>query len=356
MELDIPSPVKVRVASTRHLQKMEVDPTSLDPCSKDVPTGRCLRPRKQKQKRPQKESQQRLTRTPVNRKRPRAQSNEEAHETPQAKRRSVRPPVSTSLSRRLLPLSRRLSSTSVPYAERLRRRQAERQGRIHTTVFRLPELVAQNEADRLASENQPSSPSPYPPAPQTSFDFPETPGLSRTFEEQSSLQEPRTPETPSGWNIRGLLSSVPRSFSRFIPRFGRSHEGTDGSGMFLPSPSFIAFCWFSLIKNEQTKRTSRSHLVNLAQMLPISLRHRPLLFPLPRTSHLRSKFSDLLSLCGCRVDAYALLELHLPKSQTPKSQTCLTTFSLGPLIGACIFLRTLRQRRPTRLTEVASRV
>ena len=246
MELDPPSPVKVsRITSTRHLQKMEVDPIPLGPCPKDVPTGRCPRPRKQKQKRPQEEcSQKRLTETPVNRKRSRADSNEEAHETPQAKRRTVQPPVSTSLSRRLLPLSRRLSSTSVPYAERLRRRQAERQGRIHTTVFRLPELVAQNEADRRASETQqPSSPTPCPPAPQTSFELPETPGPSRTLEEQSlSLQEPpRTPETPSGWNIRGLLSSVPRSFSRFLPRFGRSNEGTDRSGMFPFPFSFIAF-------------------------------------------------------------------------------------------------------------------
>lgn len=200
-------------------------PTPLVPRSMAAPVGghsETLKCRKQKKK------QQELTPTPVNRKRPRADSDEEAHETPLAKRRTLRPPVSTSLTRRLFPLSRRLSSTAVPYSERLRRRQAERQGRIHTTVFRLPELVAQTEADRRASETEPSSP--CPPAPQSSFDFSETPGLSRTLEEPST-PEPRTPETPSGWNIRGLLSSVPRSFSRFIPRFGRSFEGTNESGM-----------------------------------------------------------------------------------------------------------------------------
>lgn len=162
----------------------------------------------------------------LNRKRPRAESPDRVSETPSVKRsRTLRPPGSTSLARRLAPLSRRLSTNGVPYAERLRRRQAERQGRIHTTVFRLPELVAQTEADRRASES--ASPSPAPPAPHNSFDFPESSEPSRSMEE-STPQEPRTPETPRGWNIRGLLSSVPRfSVSRFLPRLGRSFGRTE---------------------------------------------------------------------------------------------------------------------------------
>lgn len=222
-----PSSVQVRAASTGCLQAVE--PVLVALRSMDVPIGR--RSEKQeclKRKKKQKE----LTPMPVNRKRPRANSNEEADEIPLQKRRTLRPPVSASLTRRLFPLSRRLSSTAVPYSERLKRRQAERQGRIHTTVFRLPELVAQTEADRRASKAEPSGP--CPPVPQSSFDFPsENPGFSRTLEEPSRPQEPpRTPERSSGWNIRGLLSSVPRSFSRFIPRFGRSFEGTEESGMF----------------------------------------------------------------------------------------------------------------------------
>lgn len=61
MELDNPSPVKVRVTSTRHLQETEVDPIPLGPCSLKAPMGRCQRPRKQKQTRPQEVKQQRLT-------------------------------------------------------------------------------------------------------------------------------------------------------------------------------------------------------------------------------------------------------------------------------------------------------
>lgn len=195
--------------------------TSLDP---NVPVGQSLEKTK--------EDQQQLTATTVNRKRPRADSNEseQTNETPSAKRRTLLPPRSTSLARRLGPLSRRLSTTAVPYAERLRRRQAERQGRIHTTVFRLPELVAQTEADRRASETTPSSP--CPPAPQNSFDFSEATSPSRDQDGSSAPQEPRTPETPKGWNIRGLLSSVPRSFSRLLPSFGAFSERNEQSGMF----------------------------------------------------------------------------------------------------------------------------
>lgn len=162
----------------------------------------------------------------------------------------------------------------MPYSERLKRRQAERQGRIHTTVFRLPELVAQTEADRRASEAEPSSP--CPPVPQSSFDFPsENPGLSRTLEEPSRPQEPpRTPERSSGWNIRGLLSSVPRSFSRLIPRFGRSFEGTEESGMFPYCFSTTIICDFNKIKqNKQTNLPRRNRLLHLVSVTREPLIH-----------------------------------------------------------------------------------
>ena len=172
--------------------------------------------------------QPQLTAITVNRKRGRVDSSPEAQETPTVKRRALRPPGTTSLSRRLFPLSRRLSTTNVSYTERLRRRAAERKGRIQTTVFRLPELVAQTEADRQAEEAEPSSP--CPPAPQSAMDFSGSPD-SRNIDQPSTSQEPQTPSR--GWNIRGLINSVPRTFSRFLPSLGRSPDRTQESGMFL---------------------------------------------------------------------------------------------------------------------------
>lgn len=222
VESEPPSPVEVLAVSPGCLQEADLPSLEAHHQSSPIPNGPLSKqvPKKQRQ----------LTPAIVNRKRPRTDSPERASETPSIKRsRTLRPPGSTSLARRLAPLSRRLSTSGVPYAERLRRRQAERQGRIHTTVFRLPELVAQTEADRRASES--ASPSPCPPAPHNSFDFPESSDLSRSMEESSVPPEPRTPETPRGWNIRGLLSSVPRSVSRFLPRLGRSFGRTE-EGMF----------------------------------------------------------------------------------------------------------------------------
>ena len=183
-----------------------------------------------------------LTSSKVNRKRSRSETGDErAPETPIAnKRRNLGPPGSTPFARRLTPLSRRLSTNAAPYSERLRRRTIESQGRIHRTVFRIPQLIAQTEADRRASES--ASPSPFPEPPETTFDF----TVERNQEnhqtsqsEPSAQQEPSTPDSSRrGWNIRGLLSSVPRSLSisRFLP-FGRSPRTAESSG----KPS-IAFC------------------------------------------------------------------------------------------------------------------
>ncbi|KKK16092.1 hypothetical protein ARAM_007360 [Aspergillus rambellii] len=182
-----------------------------------------------------------LTTKKVNRKRSHTQATSETRaepETPYAnKRRNLGPPGSTPYARRLTHLSRRISTNSVPYSERLLRRRAESQGRIHRTVFRLPQLVAQTEADRQASATPPFSPSPEPL--QTDFDFSaeQTPTDDQNVTEQPAIsQEPCTPEPPRrGWNIRGIFSSVPRSFSRFLPSFSRTPERSEVSVVQQPA-------------------------------------------------------------------------------------------------------------------------
>ncbi|KAL4878646.1 hypothetical protein BJY04DRAFT_195313, partial [Aspergillus karnatakaensis] len=177
----------------------------------------------------------------INRKRSRSEASPDHQDgpaTPSAnKRRNLGAPGSTPFARHRTPLVRRLS-TAVPYSERLRRRRAESQGRIHSTIFRLPQLVAQTEADRLASQTSPPVP---PPAEPLNPDLNLSTSLDQTDEqavpEQSFVtQEPTTPEsTRRGWNISGLIQSVPRSFSRFLPRFGRSPASSQASA--IPEPS-----------------------------------------------------------------------------------------------------------------------
>ncbi|XHG05495.1 hypothetical protein AWENTII_008715 [Aspergillus wentii] len=192
-----------------------------------------------------KPKSKRLTRRKVNRKRGRSSPSDEEQpgpETPTNKRRNLGPPGSTPFARRLTPLSRRLSTNAAPYSERLRRRAVERQGRIHRTVFRLPQLIAQTEADRQASETPPLSPCPE--FPHTSFDFraERTEQENQPSTDESESQQPSTPETPQqrGWNIRGLLNSVPRSFSRLIPTFGRSSRSSEASAVPQPSSERVA--------------------------------------------------------------------------------------------------------------------
>ncbi|KAF9893142.1 hypothetical protein FE257_012553 [Aspergillus nanangensis] len=194
------------------------------------------------------EKTKKLTPKTVNRKRSRSNVSTDNHpvpETPPAnKRRNLGTPGSTPFARRLTPLSRRLSTNAAPYSERLRRRAVEDQGRIHRTVFRIPELIAQTEADRRASESS-SSASPFPEHPTTSFNF--TVERDQTDDQNSPAdsstpQESSNPETPRrGWNIRGLLSSVPRSLSisRFLPAFGRSPGTPETSVAVQPSSERI---------------------------------------------------------------------------------------------------------------------
>ncbi|PLB53216.1 hypothetical protein P170DRAFT_473090 [Aspergillus steynii IBT 23096] len=180
---------------------------------------------------------EKLTHKIVNKKRARSELSDEetpagGPETPIAnKRRNLGAPGSTPFARRLPPLSRRLSSTSVPYSERLRRRRVENQGRIHRTVFRLPEYVEQERADRQAAETASQSPCPEPPL--SNVETPAEPDQDQTVEDapteptQETALPSTLPETPRrGWNIRGLLNSVPRSFSRLIPGLGRSPAQT----------------------------------------------------------------------------------------------------------------------------------
>ncbi|KAE8367686.1 hypothetical protein BDV27DRAFT_66475 [Aspergillus caelatus] len=190
----------------------------------------------------------RLTDT-VNRKRAHEDNSEEdraAPMTPAAnKRRNLGPPGSTPFANRRTPLSRRIQTRAAPFSARLARREAEKHGRIESTLFRLPDYLRQLEADRQKAERAPSSPSPQ--LPQTTFDFTmETnlPTNQSSADKSSAPQEPstpgrNTPETPQrGWNLRGLLSSVPRSFSRLLP-FARPSESLEDQSTIEPSSERI---------------------------------------------------------------------------------------------------------------------
>ncbi|PYH82882.1 hypothetical protein BO82DRAFT_58747 [Aspergillus uvarum CBS 121591] len=145
--------------------------------------------------------------------------------TPAAnKRRNLGIPGSTPFSH-ASPLPRRVTANITPFSERLRRRNAESQGRIYRTSLRISQYLAQEDADRLASERTPipgediSITEPFP-----SFEDIE-PHQEQNAQEPEPTQQPTTPDRPaSGWRIRGLLNSVPRRLSRLIPTFGRTPE------------------------------------------------------------------------------------------------------------------------------------
>ncbi|KAL4998306.1 hypothetical protein BDV10DRAFT_185347 [Aspergillus recurvatus] len=174
---------------------------------------------------------------PQNTKRPHTEDSSDDNAEPvtphKNKRRNLGPPGSTPFARRttrLTPL-RRLPHT-VSFSERKRRREAESQGRIHSTIFRLPQYVAQTEADRRASETAALSSLSTEPL-QADFNFPSEPAQTDdqtaaeepTAAQEASAQEPSTPGSArSSWNLSGLINSVPRSFSRLLPRFGRSRS------------------------------------------------------------------------------------------------------------------------------------
>ncbi|KAL4907956.1 hypothetical protein BDW74DRAFT_175741 [Aspergillus multicolor] len=170
--------------------------------------------------------------------------------TPYAnKRRNLGPPGSTPLSRRstrLTPL-RRLPHT-VSWTERKLRREAESQGRISKTIFRLPEYVAQTEADRRASEAAALTSTLTTEPLNANFDFslepaqtddqttPEEPAAAQEF----PAQQPSTPEPARrSWNLSGLINSVPRSLTRLLPRFGHTRSTSEAPAIQEPASERI---------------------------------------------------------------------------------------------------------------------
>ncbi|PWY80372.1 hypothetical protein BO94DRAFT_471049 [Aspergillus sclerotioniger CBS 115572] len=186
--------------------------------------------------RPSTPNRNKLTPKPETRKRARSDTSDEERNNPQTpaanKRRNLGPPGSTPYRPASRP--RALTANITPYSERRRRRAVEKDGRIHSTAIRVSQLLAQQEADRRRQAAESSAPlSSFPGLPQTNFefsvdkayDFSQSQGEGQSLSDQSSTpQQPVTPERTRGWNIRGLLNSVPRRFSRIIPTFGRSPE------------------------------------------------------------------------------------------------------------------------------------
>ncbi|GKZ87679.1 hypothetical protein CBS63078_6955 [Aspergillus niger] len=192
----------------------------------------------------------RLTKPPVTRKRARTESSDEEAPGPQTpaanKRRNLGPPGSTPYRPATRPRS--LTANITPYSERLRRRAAEKDGRIHSTSLRVSQLLAQQEADRRRQAAESSAP-PCSELPRTTFDFSlddahetsQGQEQSQSLQEQSSTpQPPATPERQSGWNIRGLLNSVPRTFTRILPSFRRTPEPTQVQAPPEPSSERIS--------------------------------------------------------------------------------------------------------------------
>ncbi|KAL2855311.1 hypothetical protein BJY01DRAFT_10292 [Aspergillus pseudoustus] len=237
---------------------------------------------KQNIKNSKKES---LTAIKVNRKRAHSQAspeNDAGPSTPSTnKRRNISAPGSTPFRRATLP--RRLPNIPVSYSERQLRRREESEGRIVRTIFRLPKLVAQNEADRLAAESSaPASPSPGPLQVNPEFSVEQTQDNDEAVLEQSATaQEPSTPvSTNTRWNIRGLLNSVPRSFSRFIPLFARTPERSEALAPQQPSSERVQHT--ETVSADAPMRGSQSRR-RLSEQLPAQ-RPRNLsysLFPAP---------------------------------------------------------------------------
>ncbi|RDW86883.1 uncharacterized protein DSM5745_03525 [Aspergillus mulundensis] len=203
------------------------------------------------QKKPK--TKKKLTKTKVNRKRAHTEDIPDDNAepvTPYAnKRRNLGPPGSTPFARRstrLTPL-RRLPH-KVSWSERKLRREAERQGRIQKTIFRLPEFVAQTEADRRASEAAALTSTLTTEPLKANFDFSLEPAQTddQTAPEESAAaqetpaKEPSTPEPArSSWNLSGLINSVPRSLTRLLPRFGRTRSTSEAPAIQEPASERI---------------------------------------------------------------------------------------------------------------------
>ncbi|OJJ44337.1 hypothetical protein ASPZODRAFT_18539 [Penicilliopsis zonata CBS 506.65] len=198
--------------------------------------------------------------------------DEEEHAlgTPAAKRRNLGPAGSTPFAgRRLSPASRLISSRAKPLSERLRRRTVESEGRLYTTLFRLPELVAQVEADRRASANGSETPDFEAPCEPMAHPIDQADLEDQENQVAAVTSESDLPQTPQrGWNIRGLFNSVPRSFSRYIPGFGRSPEKDEDTTVLQPA-------------SERLNRTNASTRT-VATPLDFENGHQPVVKPKPK--------------------------------------------------------------------------
>ncbi|KAI9369732.1 hypothetical protein BJX61DRAFT_536205 [Aspergillus egyptiacus] len=213
------------ITSTQETQAQETRTKE----TKTRKTHRIPKRRKTRKSLTQPNTDQKLTNKKVNRKRahpePSPEAQAEAAVPSSNKRRNLGTPKSAPRTRASL---RRVPRVS--YAQRLQRRRAEGQGRIHSTIFRLPEYVAQTEADRLASETASLTSSSAEPL-QTTPDFPTEHAQTddqAASEQSAAPQEPTTPEPAKrSWNLRGIFGSVPRSLSRLFSRSPDKPEDSD---------------------------------------------------------------------------------------------------------------------------------
>lgn len=107
-----------------------------------------------------------------------------------------------------------------PYADRQRRRALESQGKIQRTLFRIPELIAQKKAAEAASnENNNANDDEH--SDIDTISIPAIPSATKlaVVSDLHSSPPQLQPSTPArtGWSFSGLLDSVPRSISRFLP-------------------------------------------------------------------------------------------------------------------------------------------
>ncbi|EEH44498.1 uncharacterized protein PADG_00787 [Paracoccidioides brasiliensis Pb18] len=167
-----------------------------------------------------------LTKAPGSpRKRARLDSSDDG-KSPPINSQSTRKRRNTGNSSVALHRQRKVTS----YAERSRRRALESQGRIEKTIFRIPQLIAQNKAD-LTKENDKTEDSEADEPVWDVLKQMKADAAAMSDDEQPQLPEtPQAPQTPSRtWGIRGFLNSVPRTISKFIPTFTLSPNRSQSS-------------------------------------------------------------------------------------------------------------------------------
>lgn len=165
---------------------------------------------------------------------------------------------------RITPASQRISTNPIPYSERLRRRTIEsRQSRIRRTIFRLPQVAAQAEADRRASltstSEEPSPTTEIPSAVEQDESSKQEPEVEPNTQQPTDIPTPQTPQRR--WSIRGLINSVPRSFTRILPGWGASARGPEASGKScILAKLYVRGLQIAEIPQPSSERTSRKTL------------------------------------------------------------------------------------------------